>query len=169
MKPTAARRFAASNESGKEPATEAGPEWHWSFDPGHRAWTQRKMNALFIGESQRAWWRIARRLEQRGCNCWFASTNEELRALLSQRSFYLVLSAHPVTEGGPLMDLLQAPERFVFYSFPIEDSCLWFQAIPEISNVSPVSALRPSEFMSILDALLTSEGDSPRRFQVEST
>lgn len=116
------------------------------------------MNALLIGESQRAWWHLARHLEQRGCNCWFASTNEELRVLLSQRPFHLVLSARPVTKGGPLMDLLQAPERFVFYSFRVESSCLWFQAIPEISDVSRLSALRPSEFTSILDALLISEG-----------
>ena len=118
------------------------------------------MNALLIGESQRTWYPIARHLEQRGCSCWFASANEELRVLLSQRPFHLILSAYPVTEAGPLMYLLQGPERFVFYSFPVEDSCLWFQAIPEISNASRVSALRPSEFMSILDALLISEEDS---------
>ena len=118
------------------------------------------MNALFIGESQRAWCPIARHLEQRGCSCWFASANEELPILLSQRPFHLVLSAHPVTEAGPLMDLLQARERFVFYSFPVEDSCLWFQAIPESSNASRVSALRPREFMSILEALLISWRDA---------
>ncbi len=124
------------------------------------------MNALFVGESQRAWWHIARHLQGRGCSCWFASTNEELRVLLGQRPFRLVLSARPVTNGSALMHLLQAPERFVFYWFPVEDSCLWFQAIPEISNVSRVSALRPSEFMSILDVLLVSEGDRyPRRFE----
>lgn len=118
------------------------------------------MNALFIGESRRVWWHLAGHLEKRGCTCWFAASNEELRVLLSQRPFRLVLSARPVTKGGPLMHLLQAPERFVFYSFPVEGSCLWFQAIPEISNVSQVSALRPSEFKSILNALLGPEGDS---------
>jgi hypothetical protein len=118
------------------------------------------MNALLVGESQRAWWHLARHLEQRGCSCWFACTNEELRVLLSQRSFRLVLSARPVTEGGPLMELLQAPKRFVFYWFPVEDSCLWFQVSPESSHFSRVSALRPSEFRSILDALLVSDGNS---------
>jgi hypothetical protein len=124
------------------------------------------MNALFVGGNQRAWWHMATHLEQRGCSCWFASTNEELRVLLSQRPFHLVLSARPVTEGGPLMDLLQAPERFVFYWFPVEDGCLWFQAIP---NVSRVSALRPRQFMGILEALLRSELDShAQRSQVRS-
>lgn len=117
------------------------------------------MNALFVGGNQGVWWHLAAYLEKRGCNCWFASTNDELRALLSERPFPLVLSARPVTERGRLMELLQAPERFVFYSFPVEDGCLWFQAIPEISNVSDVSALRPNEFMSVLEALLTSETD----------
>jgi len=112
------------------------------------------MNALFIGQSQHAWWHLAMHLEGRGCSCWFASTNEELRVLLSQRPFHFVFSARPVTEGGALMDLLQAPERSVFYSFPVEDGCLWFQAVPGASRTPP---LRPSEFMSTLNGLLVSQ------------
>lgn len=57
------------------------------------------------------------------------------------------------------MDLLQDPERFVFYSFPVEHGYLWFQVIPEIRSGSRVLALRPSQFMSLLDDLVTSEGD----------
>jgi len=115
------------------------------------------MNVLLIGDGQRAWWHLAMHLEQRGCKCWFASTIDELRVLLKQQSFRLVLSAHPVTDRGPLMDLLQDPERYVFYSFPVENSCLWFQAIP---SSSMVSALRPATFMSILDSLFASREDS---------
>jgi hypothetical protein len=118
---------------------------------------QGKMNALFICDNQRGCWHLARHLEQLGCNCWFASTNEELRTLLEQRPFRLVVSTRPVTEQGALMGLLQAPERFVFYSFPVEHDCLWFQAIPEIRGGPRLSALRPSEFVSILDDLVTSE------------
>ncbi len=115
------------------------------------------MNALFIGQSQRAWWHLARHLEERGCSCWFASTNEEVPALLGERPFHFVFSARPVTEGGALMDLLRAPERSVFYSFPVEDSCLWFQAVPSALRIS---ALRPSEFMSTLNDLLVSQAGS---------
>ena len=112
------------------------------------------MNTLFISDNQRGCWHLARHLERLGCNCWFASTTEEVRSLLGQRSFRLVLSTRPVTARGPLMQMLRAPNRFVFYSFPVEDSCLWFQAIPDILHGPRVSALRPSEFMSILDDLI---------------
>ena len=115
------------------------------------------MNALFIGENQRVWWHLVSHLQHRGCSCWFASTDEELRELLKHRAFHLVLSARPVIEGTPLMEMLQARERFVFYSFPVEDSCLWFQAIPSVPRAS---ALRPSEFVSALNALLVSESVS---------
>ena len=120
----------------------------------------KQMNVLFICNNRQACWYLARHLEQLGCNCWFASSNEELRVLLGQRPFRLVVSTRPVTERSSLMRLLQAPERFVFYSFPVEDGCLWFQAIPEGSTGPRVSALRPSEFLGILDSLVGSRVDS---------
>jgi hypothetical protein len=112
------------------------------------------MNALLISESQRGCWHLARHLEQLGCSCWFASTAEEVPTLLGQRPFRLVLSTRPVTERGPFMQVLRGPDRFVFYSFPIKDSCLWFQAVPEILQGPRARALRPSEFMSILDDVI---------------
>ena len=113
-----------------------------------------QMDALLISEDQRGCWHLARHLEQLGCNCWFASTTEEVRSLLGQRPFRFVLSTRPVTEPGPLMQMLRAPDRFVFYSFLVENSYLWFQAVPEILHGPRVSALRPSEFMRILDDLI---------------
>jgi len=58
------------------------------------------------------------------------------------------------------MDLLQAPERSVFYWFPVEDGCLWFQAIPSATRLS---ALRPSQFMNALDGLIASQRNSHAR------
>lgn len=116
------------------------------------------MNVVFICNNQQGCWYPVRRLEQLGCSCWFASSNEELEVLLAQHPFSLVVSTRPVTEHGSLMCVLQAPRRFVFYSFPVEQGCLWFQAIPEVSEGPRASALRPSEFMSILSNLVISEG-----------
>jgi hypothetical protein len=118
------------------------------------------MNVLFICSNRQGCWYLAKHLEQLGCHCWFASSIEELPVLLSQRPFRLVVSTRPVTEQGSLMPLLQAPGRFVFYSFPVEDGCLWFQALPETSTGLCKSALRPSEFLGILDDLIKSEGSS---------
>lgn len=118
------------------------------------------MNVLVICDNRQGCWHLAGRLEQLGCSCWFASSNEEIRAVLAQRPFRLVVSTQPVTERGSLMRTLQAPDRLVFYSLPVEQGCLWFQAIPEISEGPRASALRPSEFMSILTNLVISEGVS---------
>jgi len=144
------------------------------FSPVGKADTQHKnsqgrdmdrgrLNVLLIGEGQRSWWHLARQLELKGCHCWFASTLEEVGALLDQHPFHLVLSARPVTEQSSLMPLLRGPERSVFYAVPIEDSCLWFQAVPEDVDGRRRSAFRPSEFMSVLDDLIAASGSGRSR------
>jgi hypothetical protein len=52
------------------------------------------------------------------------------------------------------MRLLRRTSCIVFYSFPIEDGYLWFQALPEPGARQPGAVLRPSEFMSILTDLI---------------
>ncbi len=113
-----------------------------------------RLNVLLIGESEQGWWQLAKHLEQLGCHWWFASTIEEIEALLEVRSIQLVLSTRPVTEGSPLMELLSQPDCSVFYSYPVEDSYLWFQAVPDRRGRLRASALRPSEFAGILDDLV---------------
>ena len=113
-----------------------------------------RLNVLLIGESERGWWQLTRHLEQLGCHCWFASTIKEIGALLESVPFRLVLSSRPVTEGSALMGLLSGPDRGVFYSYPVESSCLWFEAAPEGRGLLKSSALRPSEFTSTLDNLV---------------
>ncbi len=115
-----------------------------------------RLDVLLISETQRNWSHLIGNLEQRGCDCWCASTNDKIRVLLGQRPYRLVLSTRPVTEHSPLMQLLRAPGRFVFYSFPIEDGFLWFQAIPEILHGPRMLTLRPGEFMRVLDDVIAS-------------
>jgi len=115
-----------------------------------------ELDVLLVGGSRQGWWRLAQHLEQIECHCWFALTTEDVRDFLVQRWFRLILSARPVTEGSNLMELLKAPERTVFYSFPVEHGCLWFQAMPETSWGEHVSMLRPSEFISVLDEAVAS-------------
>lgn len=120
------------------------------------------MYVLFICESKRSCWQLVKHLEQQGCCCWFAWTPAEIRALLEQHEFRLVLSARPVTEQSPLMELLKGSHRIVFYSVPVENSCLWFQAIPEVVCELRVTALRPSEFTNTLNDLIArSNQDGP--------
>jgi hypothetical protein len=123
-----------------------------------------ELDVLLIGGSRRGWWHLARHLEQLACRCWFALTAEEVRDLLVQRRFRLILSARPVTEGSNLMELLRAPDRIVFYSFPVESGCLWFRAMPEMVSGQRLFSLRPYEFIGILDEAVVTLRASYNRF-----
>jgi len=113
-----------------------------------------RLNVLLIGESERGWGQLTRHLERLGCYCWFASTIKEIGPLLESVAFRLVLSSRPVTEGSALMGLLSRPGCVVFYSYPVEGSCLWFEAASDRRGRLNSSALRPSEFTSTLDNLV---------------
>jgi hypothetical protein len=118
------------------------------------AWNE--LDVLLVGGSRQGWWRLAKHLEQLECHCSLALTTEDVRQLLFQCRFRLILSARPVTERSGLMELLKAPQRAVFYSFPVEHGCLWFQAMPETTRGEHVSMIRPSEFIGVLDEAVAS-------------
>lgn len=111
------------------------------------------VNVLLIGENEQGWWHLAKRLGHLGCRAWFASTTEEVRSLMAQHPFRLILSTRPVTKWNPLMQMVES-ECNVFYSIPVEHSCLWFQAAPDAAPSRRVSGLRPGEFMRFLNNLL---------------
>lgn len=113
------------------------------------------VNVLLVGENKQGCWHLVRRLEQRGCRCWFATTLKEVQSLLDQNSFRLVLSTRPVTQANPLMDLFRGSDCSLFYSYPVEDGCLWLQPMRDGQACLHTPALRPSEFMSLLDELMT--------------
>jgi hypothetical protein len=123
-----------------------------------------ELDVLLVGGSRQDWWRLAKHLEQLECHCWFAPAAEDVRDLLVQRRFRLILSARPVTEGSNLMELLRTPECTVFYYFPVENGCLWFRALPESIREERLSALRPSEFVSVLREVVASLRDGYRQF-----
>lgn len=112
------------------------------------------INALLIAESQEGGWKFAVRLKHLGCKCWVATTGEEVRALLRQHPFPLVLSTRPITDRGPLMELLKGSERLVLYSFPVANRFLWFQALPELVDGEVPRPLGPRDLMSVLESLI---------------
>ncbi len=112
------------------------------------------VNVLLIAGSERGCWQLARGLEERGCRWWFASTINDIRSLLNERSFHLVLSTRPLTQGSAIMELLNGSACSVFYSYPIEDSCLWLQAAYDGRACAQPPVLRPSEFASALDQMV---------------
>lgn len=112
------------------------------------------VNALLIGESERGSWQLARRLEKKGFRWWFASTPDDIRALLGGPSIHLVLSTRPVVQGTAIMELLNRFACSVFYSYPIEDSCLWLLAAHDGRACVKTPVLRPSELASALDDMV---------------
>jgi len=113
------------------------------------------VNVLLVGENEQGCWHLMRRFEQRGCQCWFANGSDEVRSLLAARPFRLVVSTRPVSQANPLMNLLRGSDCSLFYSYPIEDSCLWLQPIRDGQLCLNAPSLRPSEFMGLLDKLVT--------------
>jgi hypothetical protein len=125
------------------------------------------VNVLLIGEDERIWWNLARHLERLPCRLWFAASIGDARELLKGRDFCLALSTQPVTEGNPMAPLLKRAVRNVFYSFPIEDSCLWFLALGDVMGRPGTSALRPSEFFDILSEIVAAEHAKIERKTIE--
>ena len=147
------------------PATHVGERRPWNIGNSseRRRVRQTTINALLVAESQRWGRNFATRLERLGCKCWVATTREEVRVLLRQRPFRLVLSTRPVTDRGPLMELLKDSERVVFYSLPVADKFLWFQALPELVDGEVPQPLRPRDLMSVLDELIARWRPKPSR------
>jgi hypothetical protein len=120
-----------------------------------------ELNVLLIAENERACGELARRLEKKGFRSWFASTASEVRFLLDERGpFHLVLSTRPVLQGSALLELLSSFSCEVFYSYPIEDSCLWLRAANDGQACTKSPALRPSEFAVAVDAIVRQRSQS---------
>ncbi|HTV57460.1 MAG TPA: hypothetical protein VMJ93_01155 [Verrucomicrobiae bacterium] len=112
------------------------------------------LEILVIGDGLQRCCHTVEALEQMGCRCWFASTDEEIREALGRHSFRLALSTRPVTEGSALMMLLREPQRSVFYSIPVENGCLWFRALPETVAGQRLSGVGAGAFTRLLADLI---------------
>ncbi len=113
----------------------------------------RRIQVLVIGECARAPSHLAKRVEERGCACEFADTYHEASALLEGRNFDLLLSPVKLGESSmlPLMKMLRGSRSSAFYYQVVEDSCWWLPAISRGQVCFGQNALRPSEFIPMLD------------------
>jgi hypothetical protein len=96
---------------------------------------------------------LAKRVEERGCSCEFADTYHQACILLGCRNFDLLLSPVKMGESSmlPLMKMLRGSRSTAFYYQVVEDSCWWLPAISRGQVCFGQNALRPSEFIPILD------------------
>ena len=113
----------------------------------------RRAKALLIGENPQGSPYLAKRLEERGCECEFALSYQEACWLLRAQDFDLVLSPMRLRGGSlfPLIGLLDGSGITLFYSHAVEDGCWWLPALRHGQNCFGSSALRPSEFVAALD------------------
>jgi hypothetical protein len=109
--------------------------------------------ALLIGENAQGSLYLAKRLQVRGLECSFATSYQEACSLLRAQGFDLVLS--PMRLRGvsffSLIGLLEGSGATLFYSHAVEESCWWLPALRHGERCFGSSALRPSEFVSVLD------------------
>jgi hypothetical protein len=95
-------------------------------------------------------------LTNHGCQCHFAASFKEAADLVLRENFDLVLSTvRPETRTiSALAILLKGSHTEFFYAYPVEDGCWWLPAVRSGDLASGSPALRPSEFISVLDAIL---------------
>jgi hypothetical protein len=114
----------------------------------------RCINVLLVGESAKGSSFLSRQLERHGCCCWFASSMQEALSLVDRHAFHLVLGTSPMQQANPLLSLLGDSDCNVFYSLPVEDGCWWLPLVRNGRKCLGTPALRPSEFVGLLDEIV---------------
>jgi DNA-binding NtrC family response regulator len=116
----------------------------------------RAPRALLVGENPQGRSNLAKRLQERGFQCQFASSSQQALSLARVCDFDLVLS--PIRLHGTsllsLMDLFAGSGVTLFYFHGVEEGCWWLPAIRHGKRCFGSSAFRPSEFVSALDAAI---------------
>ena len=113
----------------------------------------RKPSVLLIGETAQGSSYLSIRMETRGCECSFASSCREAFLILRGRKFDLVLCPTTLRDGSlhSIMSLLEGSGTTVFFSCMVEDGCWWLPALRCGQKCFGSPALRPSEFVTLLD------------------
>jgi hypothetical protein len=113
----------------------------------------RRPRALLIGENSQDSSHLEKYLRGRGCECDVGVSYEDACSLLAAQGFDLVLSPTRLRNASlfPLIRLLNGSRITLFYSHAVEDGCLWLPALRRGEKCFGSSALRPSEFVSVLD------------------
>ena len=116
----------------------------------------RRPKALLIGESPQGSSNLAKRLQERGCECEFAVSYREACSRLMGEGFALVLSPMRLRDSSlfPLIGLLDGSGITLFYFHAVEDGCLWLPALRRGQKCFGSSAMRPSEFVAALDDVI---------------
>jgi hypothetical protein len=139
--------IAGKRESGEKDRTRAAYSGEGGLAP---------VKVLLVSNGPQVFSLSQRRLERKGCRCYFARSQRELEQLLNQMQFDIVLTT-PRIEGGStdwLGAALSGSRATLFYVFPVEVGCWWVPVLRIGAECVGASALRPSEFSDVLDELI---------------
>ena len=113
------------------------------------------IRVLLIGEAEKGSSYLRAQLESRGCSCWFGRSTKESIALFGRHSFHMILSTSPLHQGDPLLAELGDSNCTVYCTHSVEDGSWWLPLVRAGRKCSGAPALRPSEFVNVLDGLVT--------------
>ena len=129
-----------------------------------KAMEDKRPSVLLIAEGAQGSSYLASRLDKRGCECSFALSCQEAFLIRRDRKVDLVLSPTSLREGAlhSVINLLEESDTTVFYSHVVERGCWWLPALWRGEKCFGSSALRPSEFVPLLDQTIKDiQSDAP--------
>lgn len=115
-----------------------------------------KPKVLLIGERASDSSHLARRLEERGCECTCATSHQEACSFLKTGAFDLALSPTRLRDANmvSLSAQLEGTHTTLFYSYVVEKSCWWLPALQHGQKCLGSRALRGPEFAILLDEVV---------------
>jgi hypothetical protein len=111
-------------------------------------------SVLLLGEYEFGWTSLRTLIQNRGCDCQFASSPVDARSLDGPRAFDLVLSSLPVGQIEPFIAELGNANSNVFYCHPVEDGCWWLPVVRHGRYCFGAPAVRGREFLAVLDRII---------------
>ena len=113
----------------------------------------KEIKVLLVGETAKSsFFQLLEWLDNRGCQCHFASSCRDACTLISQTAFDVVISQYelPDRTAFPLLDRLMGSTTSLFFSMTVENGCLWLPMLVRGKEWDGAHGLRPREFMAAL-------------------
>jgi hypothetical protein len=116
----------------------------------------RGIKVLLVGQTARSSLQLLQWLDNRGCQCHFASSCNDACILISQTAFDLVISQFELQDrtAYPLLDRLLGSTATLFFSKPVENGCWWLPMLVRGRESVGAHGLRPGEFLDTLGKTL---------------
>jgi len=116
----------------------------------------RGIKVLLVGQTARSSFQLLQWLDNRGCQCHFASSCKDACVSISQTAFDVVISQFelPDRTAYPLVDRLMGSTATLFFSKPVENGCWWLPMLVRGRECVGAHGLRPGEFLDTLGKTL---------------